>query len=66
MDFCREIGFARLHVFPYSERPGTPAADFPGAVPVSERGGAGAAAHRPGKETEGAYVRSLLAARSRS
>ncbi len=24
--FCREIGFARLHVFPFSPRPGTPAA----------------------------------------
>jgi threonylcarbamoyladenosine tRNA methylthiotransferase MtaB len=27
--FCREVGFARLHVFPYSPRPGTPAASVP-------------------------------------
>ncbi len=33
------IGFSRLHVFPYSQRPGTPAASFPGQVPgeVSRR-----------------------------
>lgn len=60
MDFCREIGFARLHVFPYSERPGTPAADFPGAVPVSEREARARRLIALGKETEGAYVRSLL------
>lgn len=29
--------FSNLHVFPYSERPGTPAAEFPGQLPVSER-----------------------------
>lgn len=26
---CRRIGFSRLHVFPFSPRPGTPAADMP-------------------------------------
>ncbi|MFH1650485.1 MAG: tRNA (N(6)-L-threonylcarbamoyladenosine(37)-C(2))-methylthiotransferase MtaB [Chloroflexota bacterium] len=30
--FCREAGFARIHVFPYSARPGTAAARLPGAV----------------------------------
>ena len=29
--------FANLHVFPYSERPGTPAAEMPGAVPHALR-----------------------------
>lgn len=29
--------FSNLHVFPYSERPGTPAASFDGAVPEAER-----------------------------
>jgi threonylcarbamoyladenosine tRNA methylthiotransferase MtaB len=32
-DFVRRMGFARLHVFPYSQRPGTPAAYFPDPVP---------------------------------
>ncbi len=30
--FCQRIGFARLHVFPYSERPGTAAAGMPDKV----------------------------------
>ena len=32
----REAGIDKLHVFPYSERPGTPAALMP-QVPVEER-----------------------------
>ena len=28
--FCREIGFLRMHIFPYSRRPGTVAARLPG------------------------------------
>ena len=32
-EFCRQIGFARIHVFPFSERPGTPAARLPNKVP---------------------------------
>ena len=37
--FVREIGFARVHVFPYSRRAGTRAADLPGQLPrqVKER-----------------------------
>lgn len=31
--FVEQIGFARLHVFPYSPRPGTAAAAMPGQVP---------------------------------
>src|SRR5262245_32641376 len=36
----REVGFAKVHIFPYSPRQGTPAADFPDRVPppvVAER-----------------------------
>ncbi|MDL2319206.1 tRNA (N(6)-L-threonylcarbamoyladenosine(37)-C(2))-methylthiotransferase MtaB [Eubacteriales bacterium OttesenSCG-928-A19] len=33
MAFVERIGFARVHVFPYSRREGTPAADMPGQVP---------------------------------
>lgn len=32
LGFCREIGFARMHVFRYSPRPGTPAAARPDQV----------------------------------
>ncbi|MFH0846490.1 MAG: tRNA (N(6)-L-threonylcarbamoyladenosine(37)-C(2))-methylthiotransferase MtaB [Chloroflexota bacterium] len=31
-DFCREVGFSRIHVFSYSRRPGTEAAEMPGQV----------------------------------
>jgi len=33
VDTCRKAGFARMHVFPYSEREGTKAAAMEGAVP---------------------------------
>jgi threonylcarbamoyladenosine tRNA methylthiotransferase MtaB len=36
LDLVEECGLVHLHVFPYSERPGTPAARMP-AVPVAER-----------------------------
>ena len=31
--FIRKCGFADMHIFPYSRRPGTPAADMPGQLP---------------------------------
>ena len=31
-EFCRRMGFARIHVFPYSPRPGTEAAEMKGQV----------------------------------
>jgi len=33
LDFVREIGFSRLHVFTFSARPGTAAASMPGQLP---------------------------------
>ncbi|MDE5730147.1 MAG: radical SAM protein, partial [Alistipes sp.] len=35
-DFLERITPAYLHIFPFSERPGTPAVDFPDKVPPSE------------------------------
>ena len=35
--FCREARFLQMHVFAYSRRPGTPAADFPNQVAESEK-----------------------------
>lgn len=37
MDFLRTCAFASIHVFPYSERSGTPAASMPNAVPPQVR-----------------------------
>ena len=37
LEFCREMAFSRMHVFPYSEREGTPAAAMPNPVPRALR-----------------------------
>ncbi len=37
LDIVEECDLTFLHVFPYSERPGTPAAKIPNQVPVPER-----------------------------
>ena len=34
-EFAKRVGFSRVHVFPYSRRPGTVAARLPGQVPES-------------------------------
>ncbi|HID24564.1 MAG TPA: tRNA (N(6)-L-threonylcarbamoyladenosine(37)-C(2))-methylthiotransferase MtaB [Planctomycetaceae bacterium] len=36
---CREVGFLKIHVFPFSPRRGTPAADFPDQVPAEAKKG---------------------------
>ena len=33
LDFIRKCAFSAMHVFPYSKRPGTPAANMPGQIP---------------------------------
>lgn len=60
LDFIQKIGFARMHVFPYSRRTGTKAADMPGQVDkaVKER-----RAHdimALAQDMQNAYARSLL------
>ncbi len=37
LDFVERCGFSALHVFPYSRRPGTPAATMPGQVKNAEK-----------------------------
>ena len=37
LSFVEQCAFTAMHVFPYSRRPGTPAADMPGQVPREER-----------------------------
>ena len=36
-DMIRKVGFARIHVFPYSPRPQTPAAELPGQLTSAEK-----------------------------
>ena len=37
LDFCRDAGFARIHLFPFSARPGTAAANMPEQVIAKEK-----------------------------
>ena len=37
LDFCEKVGFAKIHVFPYSKREGTPAAEMPDQVAENEK-----------------------------
>lgn len=34
LDICRQAAFSRIHIFPFSPRPGTKAADLPDRVPA--------------------------------
>ncbi len=52
--------FVNLHVFPYSERPGTPAATMPGAVPVEIRRERARRLEDIGRSQRAAFLRSFI------
>jgi threonylcarbamoyladenosine tRNA methylthiotransferase MtaB len=54
-----ECGLTWLHVFPYSERPGTPAARIPNQVPKSERKDRAKRLRAVGAAAEASYLSSL-------
>ena len=58
--FIREMGYARIHVFPYSPREGTPAAAMPGQLSPAEKEARARALIRVGNETAEAYRRRWL------
>jgi threonylcarbamoyladenosine tRNA methylthiotransferase MtaB len=58
--FCERMRFARLHVFTYSERPGTPAAEMPGQVPAPERRARAEQLKAIGRESAEAFRRRFL------
>lgn len=37
LEFLKKAQFAAMHIFPYSRRTGTPAAEMPGQVPQAEK-----------------------------
>lgn len=62
MDFVRRMGFARMHVFPYSARRGTPAAQRTDQVPPPVRRERAARMQALAEELAEAYHRSMLGA----
>jgi threonylcarbamoyladenosine tRNA methylthiotransferase MtaB len=58
--FVQEIGFSRLHVFRYSRRPGTPAAELPEQVPAAEKERRSRQLIALGQEQARAYASRLL------
>lgn len=59
LDFVKAQALPYLHVFPYSERPGTPAARMP-SVPNAKRQARAAALREAGEVNRQAYWRSMI------
>jgi len=57
--FIRKCGFADMHIFPYSRRPGTPADKMPGQLPNQVKEQRSAAAIAVGEEMRNAYCQQL-------
>ncbi|MGD8627089.1 MAG: tRNA (N(6)-L-threonylcarbamoyladenosine(37)-C(2))-methylthiotransferase MtaB [Anaerolineae bacterium] len=58
--FLEEMAFARVHVFPYSLREGTPAAAMPGQVPAQVKAGRARAARAVAARSSRAFRRQFL------
>ena len=56
LDFIRSIGFAEMHVFPYSIRPGTKAAGMPGQLTHAVKNARAALAQAAAEEMQLAYL----------
>ena len=56
LSFARQCRFAAMHVFPYSRRPGTPAAEMPGQLSKTEKEARSAQALAVAAELEQAYL----------
>ena len=60
MDFVKKIGFARIHVFPYSRRSGTIADKLPDQVPESVKHARAAELIALGNELSAEYEKNML------
>ena len=58
--FVEKCGFSALHVFPYSRRPGTPAAAMAGQVPSVEKKRRAGVAGELARRLQGQYLQSLV------
>ena len=60
LDFIQKCGFAAMHIFPYSRRPGTPAAKMPGQVPNATKEDRAHRAAEIAQSMEHAYLDSFV------
>lgn len=60
LSFLREIPFTHIHAFPFSERPGTPAASMPGAMPRAVRLERARELNLAARELNAAFARSFI------
>ncbi|MBQ4566134.1 MAG: tRNA (N(6)-L-threonylcarbamoyladenosine(37)-C(2))-methylthiotransferase MtaB [Oscillospiraceae bacterium] len=58
--FCEKCGFAAMHIFPYSRRTGTPAADMKAQIPKGEKTKRSVRAAEVAGRLQEAYHRALL------
>lgn len=60
LDFMQSIGFARVHVFPYSRRSGTPAALMSGQLTNAEKAARAAELIKIGKQLERQFLSGFI------
>lgn len=63
LDFVRACRFADMHIFPYSPRPGTVAADMPGQVPAVHRQARAETVKRIAEKMQRAYLQGFVGRR---
>jgi len=63
LSFIRRCGFADMHIFPYSRRPGTPADKMPGQHPNAVKEARSKAAIAVAEEMKQAYLQNLIGTR---
>ncbi|MGM9613886.1 MAG: tRNA (N(6)-L-threonylcarbamoyladenosine(37)-C(2))-methylthiotransferase MtaB [Butyricicoccus sp.] len=63
LDFIRACRFADMHVFPYSPRPGTVAADMPGQIPDAVRQARAELVKQAAADMRQAYLQSFVGRR---
>lgn len=60
LSFMKTCGFAAMHIFPYSRRPGTPAAAMGGQLGKAEKEARSARAMALARELERTYLQNLV------
>ena len=64
VDFCRKVGFLHLHIFPYSKRKGTEAAEMDGQIPENVKHARAAELEKVGQEIKNGILDSYVSAHS--